>query len=349
MTGMMEHPAVSFDPALQRKMAVLILEINAQVAARVGISPSARATCVKPAGTTSCILGTSSGIHPHHARRYIRRAQANEDELLVEFVRQQNPLAVEKSVWNPNGTDVVLQFCIQASDDAVTKQDVTSIDLLKKVKLTKENWVDGGKRSELCIQPWLSHNVSNTISVKDDEWADVEAYIYENRHVFAGISLLSDGGDLDYPQAPFCEILTPEEIIEVYGPGAILASGLIVDGLHAFNNNLWAACDTVLGRAEDLEKSTTPAGVPKRVADAYEAIRLDKIDWVRRAKKFADNYFGGDALKMTRCLKRVNNCKLWQDLTRTMKPVDYIDCKEKQDNTKVGADQACAGGKCDII
>ena len=185
--------------------------------------------------------------------------------------------------------------------------------------------------------------------MKDSEWADVEKFIYENRHVFAGISLLSDGGDLDYPQAPFCEILTPEEIIDLYGPGAILASGLIVDGLHAFSNNLWAACDTALGRGESLDAPNTPPNVQKRIAEAYEAVWRDKIDWVRRAKKFADNYFGKDVIKMTRCLKRVHNCKLWQDLTRTIAPVDYTLCLEKQDNTKATETIACAGGKCDII
>jgi len=216
------------------------------------------------------------------------------------------------------------------------------------VKLTKENWIDAGKRAELCAQPWLSHNVSNTISVKDDEWGAVEAFIYDNRHVFAGISLLSDGGDLDYPQAPFCEALSAEEIVQTYGVGAIMSSGLIVDGMHAFDDNLWAACDCVLGRGEDLE-SPTPKIYPMRVYEAIESVRTDKKDWVRRAHKFAQNYFGGDAIKMTRCLKRVHNCKLWEDLTRTHAPVDYTQLIEQQDNTMVTATVACAGGSCERI
>ncbi len=348
MTGMMEHPAVSFDPGLQRKMARLILDVNARVAARIGIGPAARATCVKPAGTTSCILGTSSGIHPHHSRRYIRRAQANEDELLVDFFRGQNPLAVEKSVWNPNGTDVVLNFCIEASPDAMTKRDVTAVDLLNYVKMTKENWIDAGKRIELCAQPWLSHNVSNTISVKDEEWVDAEQFIYDNRAVFAGISLLPDGGDLDYPQAPFCEILSADEIVDLYGAGALMSSGLIVDGLYAFDDNLWAACDGVLGRGEDLQ-TPIPGNPPKRVREAIEAVREEKRDWLRRAHKFAQNYFGGDELKMTRCLKRVHSCKLWEDLTRTYLPVDFTQLKERHDATTVAQTIACAGGQCELI
>ncbi len=348
MTGMMEHPAIAFDAALQREMAQYILKVNEEVAKRIGINPCARATCVKPAGTTSSILGTSSGIHPHHAKRYFRRAQANEDELLVDFFKGQNPKAVEKSVWNPNGTDVVLTFCVTASPDALTKRDVNAVDLLNKVKLTKENWIDAGKRVELCAQPWLSHNVSNTISVKDDEWDNVESFIFDNRNAFAGISLLPEGGDLDYPQAPFCEVLSADEIVDYYGVGALLASGLIVDGMHAFDDNLWAACDSVLGRGENLD-TLTPKVYPKRVYEAMEEIRTAKLDWIRRAHKFASNYFGGDRIKLTRCLKRVSACKHWEDLTRSYAPVDYTLLVERQDNTTVTQTVACSGGKCEIL
>jgi ribonucleoside-diphosphate reductase alpha chain len=348
MTGMMEHPAIAFDAALQREMAKYILEVNQEVAKRIGINPCARATCVKPAGTTSSILGTSSGIHPHHAKRYFRRAQANEDELLVDFFKGQNPKAVEKSVWNPNGTDVVLTFCVTASPDALTKRDVNAVDLLNKVKLTKENWIDAGKRVELCAQPWLSHNVSNTISVKDDEWDNVESFIFDNRNAFAGISLLPEGGDLDYPQAPFCEVLTAAEIVDYYGVGALLASGLIVDGMHAFDDNLWAACDSVLGRGENLDTPTAKV-YPKRVYEAMEELRTAKLDWIRRAHKFASNYFGGDRIKLTRCLKRVSACKHWEDLTRSYAPVDYTLLVERQDNTVVTQTVACSGGTCEIL
>ena len=348
MTGMMEHPQIAFDPDLQKKMAKHILKINAEVAERIGINPAARATCVKPAGSTSSLLGTSSGIHPHHAKRYLRRAQANEDELLVDFFKGENPKAVEKSVWNPNGTDVVLTFCIEPNPEAVIKSDLDATGLLEKVKLTKENWIDTGKREDLCAEPWLSHNVSNTISVKDNEWDTVEEYIFKNRQAFAGISLLPDGGDLDYPQAPFCEVLTSEEVVQTYGVGALLASGLIVDGQHAFDDNLWAACDCTLGRGENLEQET-PRTHPKRVYESIEEVRLAKLDWVRRAKKFAENYFDRDILKMTRCLKRVSTCKMWEDLTRTYAPVDYTQLVERQDNTTVTQTIACAGGKCDII
>lgn len=348
MTGMMEHPAIAFDPALQRRMAARILEVNKNVADRIGIRPCARATCVKPAGSSSCILGTSSGIHPHHSRRYFRRAQAHEDELLVEFFKSQNPLAVEKSVWNPNGTDVVLTFCIEASDEAMTKRDVSALQMLELVKRTKENWIDAGRRPERCAQPWLSHNVSNTISVKDDEWDNVETFIYQNRRAFAGISLLPDGGDLDYPQAPFCEVLDAREIVDTYGVGALMSSGLIVDGMHVFDDNLWAACDCALGRGEDLTLPTEP-NYPTRVYEAIEQVRLAKLDWVRRARKFARNYFDGDVLKMTRCLKRVHSCKLWQDLTREYSPVDFSEMVEREDGTTLTETIACAGGQCELI
>jgi ribonucleoside-diphosphate reductase alpha chain len=176
----------------------------------------------------------------------------------------------------------------------------------------------------------------------------VENFIYDNRSAFAGISLLPDGGDLDYPQAPFCEVLNAAEIVETYGVGTIMSSGLIVDGLHAFDDNLWAACDAALRRGEDLAAPIS-SNYPKRVREAVEIVQSAKRDWVRRAEKFAHNYFSDDILKMTRCLKRVHTCKLWEDLERKYQSVDYTKMIEEQDNTTIAQTIACAGGKCDII
>jgi ribonucleoside-diphosphate reductase alpha chain len=357
MTGMMDNPKIAFDPVLQRKMARLILEVNEQMAAKLGINPCARATCVKPAGTTSCILGTASGIHAHHAKRYFRRVQANVNEAPLQYFQLHNPRAVEKSVWNPNGTDEVITFCIQVPEEARTKNEVSAIDLLRHVELTQENWVMAGRRPERCTAPWLRHNVSNTITVRETEWGDVARYIFDHRNAFAGVSLLPEGGDLDYPQAPFCAVLTYDEIVAEYGVGALFASGLIVDGLHAFDNDLWAACDCALGRGKKLElpelklsDDMRPADA-KRIEEQYrEAVHktLVQKDWVRRAHKFAKNYLSGDVRRMTYLLKRVNNCKLWEDLKREYIPVDYTLMHEDSDNTKLIDAQACAGGKCDV-
>ncbi len=351
MTGMMDNPVIAFDPALQCEMARLVLDVNAAIAARIGINTAARATCVKPAGTTSAILGTASGIHAHHARRYFRRVQANRAETPLRFFAGHNPRAVEPSVWNPNGTDVVLTFCVEVPEAARTANEVGALELLRHVELTRRNWVEAGRRSERCAAPWLSHNVSNTITVLDREWPAVADFIWEHRTALAGVSLLPSGGDLDYPQAPFCAVWTAAEIVAADGVGAIMASGLIVDGLKAFADDLWAACACAIGIGEALSPPATGADDPgalaryRHAADVYAA----KQDWVRRARKFADNYFAGDLRRMTHCLKRVHNCKLWEDLQREWSAVDYTRMRETRDETgRVELDPACAGGGCEI-
>ena len=375
MTGMMDNPQVTFDPDIQKKGAKLILEVNDKISKAIGINRCARATCVKPAGTTSCILGSASGVHPHHAKRYMRRVQANKLEFPVQHFMKMNPDAVEESVWSNNGTDMVISFLCEVPDGAKTKNQVNALSLLEHVKSTQQNWVEAGTRVKDSVAPWLRHNVSNTINVKADEWDDVENFIYKNRKWFAGISLLSHSGDLDYAQAPFAKVLNERELVQEYGEGTVFASGLIVDGQHAFNGNLWTACDTALGIGENLENVPCITEEPlmphkngytnkqwteklaeyardlaayhenKEIVDAFEA----KIDWVRRFNQFAERYCEGDIRRCTHMLKHVSLWKEWLDLKRTYKEIDWSTVEEENYEIDVSgiAGAACAGGKCE--
>jgi len=114
ITGMMDNPEIIYNPEIQRKGAEIVRIKNAEIASIIGINDAARTTTVKPEGSASCVLGTSSGIHPHHAKRYIRRVQANKLEFPVQHFEKVNPLAVDESVWSSNGTDVVISFCCEA-------------------------------------------------------------------------------------------------------------------------------------------------------------------------------------------------------------------------------------------
>jgi ribonucleoside-diphosphate reductase alpha chain len=369
ITGMMDNPDILFNEKIQKEMALLIVKINEEIAKKIGINPAARCTCIKPAGTTSCVLGSASGIHPHHAKRYFRRIQGNQLEGVLQYFKTHNPLAVERSVWSANGTDEVITFCIEVPDGAKTKNQLDAVELLRHVKETQQNWVTYGKVEERCTQPWLTHNVSNTINVRPDEWDQVSSYIYDNRRFFAGVSLIPQSGDLDYPQAPMCTIHTSKEIVNIYGEGSLFASGVIVDGLRAFDNNLWAACDAVNGLGtpieEENEETTCYTQKINELLDEIQknelkenwsgrAIKLAsgvsevnknnlKRDWIRRAKQFANRYFENDIKKMSHCLKEVHNWKLWQDLQREYKDVDYSNFIEGEDNTKVNEEWACSG------
>ena len=227
MTGIMDCPEICLDPEVQRDGAKVVKETNKEFAKKIGINPAARTTCIKPEGTTSCVLGTSSGIHPHHAKRYIRRVQANKMEPIYQHLKKVNPRACEESVWSANDSDEVISFCIEVAPGSKTKNQIEALDLLEYVKSTQKNWVVHGTNKKLCAQPWLTHNVSNTINVKPSEWDDVEAFIYKNRHFFCGVSLLPITGDKDYPQAPFTAIYLPTEQVSQYGYASLFVSGLI--------------------------------------------------------------------------------------------------------------------------
>lgn len=328
ITGMMDNPDVLFNPNNQQEAAQLVLETNAWIADLIGINKAARTTCIKPSGTAALVCGSASGIHPHHARRYFRRVQGNNLEDILQYFKTINPQAVDKSCWSANKTDEVITFCVEVPDGAKIKNDLSAVEFLEYVKLTQNNWVKYGKVTELCTEPWLENNVSNTCSVKPDEWDDVAKFIYDNKEYFAGISLLPHSGDLDYVQAPMCKVHTPREILKIYGNCSLMASGLIVDAIHAFGDNLWYACDAAL--------------------NLRDTIGVEQEDWVRRVKQFSKRYLENDVRKCTYLLKEVHNWKSWLDLNREYKDVDYTLLHEDTDNTKPMEAIACAGGACEL-
>ena len=330
MTGIMEQHEICLSPEVQKAGAKVVKDENKRITKIIGINQAARTTCIKPEGTSSCVLGTSSGIHPHHAKRYIRRVQANKMEPIYNYFREINPRACEESVWSNNDSDDVVAFCIEVPAGAKTKNQVGAIDLLSHVKSTQQSWVIPGTNKKLCTQPWLVHNVSNTINVKPDEWEEVEKFIYKNRKFFCGISLLPITGDKDYPQAPFTAIYLPTEQVRHYGDASLFVSGLIEVALNLWEDNLWAACDSLLGVGAKIKGN-------------------GKKEWSDRCKKFAEKYFEGDLRKLTYCMKDVYNWKEWVDLNREYTSVDYTTVIEEENNVKPEQEWACAGGKCDII
>ncbi|MCK5610364.1 recombinase [Candidatus Pacearchaeota archaeon] len=348
MTGIMDSPEIALNPAVLKKGAEIVKATNKALAKKLGINPAARSTLVKPSGTASAMLGTASGIHPHHANRYFRLVQANKHEETLRFFRKHNPFAIEQSVWDTNKLTDVITFCCEVPSGAKTKNQINAIDFLEKVKLVQTNWVMEGKDTDLCAAPWLSHNVSNTIHVMPHEWDDVTAYIFDNREYFTGISLIPQSGDKDYPQSPFTAVYTPNEIVKMYGDASIFASGLVVHGIKAFDENVWEACNAILGYGKPLEMPDTTDTSIGEIQKMAQSI-LDKEFWIKRAKKFADRYFDGDIKKMTYCLKDVYNWKRWVDLKRDYVKVPWTEFYEDDNNTKFEQSIACSGGSCEIL
>ncbi len=198
--GVLERPGIFLDPQTLERGAATCLETNAAVAAHIGVAAAARVTCVKPEGTASLVLGAASGIHPHHARHYFRRVQAARTDAVYQWFKAANPHLTESSVWDSDTTDVII-FPVEAEPDAVLREDVGAVQFLDFVKLVQQHWVEAGRRHER-FNPGLHHNVSNTVTVRDEEWDAVQEFIWKNRHHFAGISLLRETGDKVYAQAP---------------------------------------------------------------------------------------------------------------------------------------------------
>jgi|TARA_R100000482_G_scaffold124190_2_gene76195 ribonucleoside-diphosphate reductase alpha chain len=333
ITGWMNNPDILFDPEILEQGAQIVKDTNREVAKAIGINPAARTTCVKPSGNASVLLQTGSGIHAEHSSMYIRNVQMNKESEVTQAVQRINPHMVEESVWSAGGTDVVISFPIVPKEGSIFKDELVGVDHLEKVKLAQKHWVNAGTNEELCADKGVRHNVSNTIIV--DDWDEVERYVFENRHSFAGISFLSATGDKDFNQAPNTAVISAKEMVDKYDTAAIFASGLVVDALNAFDN-LWTACSTAHGFGDDIT-----------LESAENAM---KRDWIRRFNNFANNYLDGDVKKAEYCLKDSYLLHKWNKINKNFNPINWIDDLTEKRYTEVdtmGA-AACAGGACEI-
>lgn len=329
ITGWMNSPNVLLDEKNMRDGAILIKKINRKVAKIIGINPAARTTCVKPSGNASVILSTTSATSAEHSEMYIRNVQMNKEQEVAKLIRKKMPYMVQDSVWSTNKSDYVISFPVVSPEGSVFKKDVSGIDMLEIVKKIQQNWIEYGTDESLCVDKRLRHNVSNTINIGENEWEDVEKYIFENRSYFAGVSLLSKSGDKDYNQAPMTQVKNEKQIAGEYGPSALFASGLIVDTFSGFDD-LWQATQIA-----QMDNDFRPVG-----EDGDQ-----QAEWIRRFEKFADNYFDGDKKKAEYCLKDVYLLHRWVKIQQNMVDIDFSSELGERGYTDIdttGA-AACAG------
>jgi ribonucleoside-diphosphate reductase alpha chain len=199
MTGIGSGTVLGYD---MTEAANIVKEENERVANMIGINPAARATTVKPAGTTSLTLGTSSGIHAWHNDYYVRRIRVGKNEPIYSYLSENHPELVEDEFFRPHDT-AVISVPQKAPEGAILRTE-SPFQILDRVKRVSQEWIKPGHRTGSN-----SHNVSATISLKEEEWELAGEWMWENRKFYNGLSVLPyDGGS--YIQAPFSDC-TKEE------------------------------------------------------------------------------------------------------------------------------------------
>ena len=194
MTGIASGKVLDLD---MKRAANAVKRENARIAKAIGIKSAARCTTVKPAGTTSLTLGTSSGIHPWHSDYYLRRVRVGKNESIYTHLLIHHPELIEDEYFRPHDT-AVITVPQKAPEEAITRKE-RALQLLKRVKSVTEQWVQPGTR-----RGQNTHNISATISIRNDEWVDVGDWMWENREFYNGLSVLPYD-DHTYVQPPFEE------------------------------------------------------------------------------------------------------------------------------------------------
>jgi len=204
MTGIASGNVLKLD---MKEAAKVACDENERVAGLLGINKAARVTTVKPSGTTSLVLGTSSGIHAWHSEYYIRRIRLGKNESLYTYLSIYHPEMLEDDFFKPSIQSIV-NIPQKAPEGAITRKYETALDLLERIKLINKKWIKPGYRKGAN-----QHNVSATVTIKPNEWSEVGEWVFENREYFTALSFLPFS-DHTYTQAPYTDI-TKEEYEEM--------------------------------------------------------------------------------------------------------------------------------------
>ena len=185
-----------------KEAAKVACDENERLAKVLGINKAARVTTVKPSGTTSLVLGTSSGIHAWHDDYYIRRIRLGKNEALYTYLSMYHPEMLEDDFFKPTLQSIV-SVPQRAPEGSITRKE-SAMDMLERIKTINKNWIKPGHRKGANM-----HNVSATVTIKQDEWGTVGEWLYENKEYFTALSFLPE--DLgSYKQPPY-ETITKEE------------------------------------------------------------------------------------------------------------------------------------------
>lgn len=200
MTGIASGKVLELD---MPEAAEVAQRVNKTIADLIGIKSAYRITCVKPSGTSSLVLGTSSGVHAWHDQYYLRRIRLGKNEALYTYLSIYHPELLEDDVMSPQNQSVV-SVPVSAPQEAITRGSESAIQFLERVKLIHEKWIKPGH-----IMGDNTHNVSATVTLKKNEWAMVGEWLWENQNHYNGLSFLPE--DLgSYQQTPF-ESITKEQ------------------------------------------------------------------------------------------------------------------------------------------
>ena len=196
MTGIASNSLTGLD---LNEAANVAIETNKSIADTLGINHAARVTCVKPAGTTSLVLGTSSGIHSWHSEYFIRNITLSKNEHLYPYLLEKLPHLIADYIGKPG--NACLSMPQKSPEGAITRHTETTVDMLNRVKRFSTDWVHEGH-----IDGINTHNVSATVNVKEDEWDLIGEWLWMNRDYYNGLATIPFSDSAYNHQAPLVEI-----------------------------------------------------------------------------------------------------------------------------------------------